>query len=40
MSTAQATTNKATLRRVQDAINAGDAGAISKMIDETEGGNR
>jgi RNA polymerase sigma-70 factor (TIGR02957 family) len=40
MSTAQTTTDKATLRRFRSAMNTGDAGAISKMIDETEGGNR
>jgi hypothetical protein len=40
MSTAQTTTNKATLRRFQSAMNTGDAETISKTIDETEGGNR
>jgi hypothetical protein len=40
MSTAQATTNKATLRRFQSAMNTGDAAAMSKTIDQTEGGNR
>jgi hypothetical protein len=34
------TTNQATLRRFQDAMNTGDAGTISKTIDQTEGGNR
>jgi steroid delta-isomerase-like uncharacterized protein len=34
MSTAQITTNKATLRRFDDAINSGDMELISKMIDE------
>jgi ketosteroid isomerase-like protein len=38
MSTAQPTTNKATLRRFQGAMNTGDAETISKTIDETEGG--
>jgi len=36
MSTAQATTNKATLRRFQRALNTGD----TETIDQTEGGNR
>jgi steroid delta-isomerase-like uncharacterized protein len=34
MSTAQETSNKATLRRFQDAMNTGDAERISKTIDE------
>jgi hypothetical protein len=34
MSTAQATSNKATLRRFNDAMNTGDAELISKAIDE------
>jgi steroid delta-isomerase-like uncharacterized protein len=34
MSTAQATTNKATLRRFDEVINTGDAELISKTIDE------
>jgi steroid delta-isomerase-like uncharacterized protein len=34
MSTAQATSNKATFRRFQDAVGTGDADVISKMIDE------
>ena len=34
MSTAQATSNEATLRRFQDAINTGDLEYISKTIDE------
>ena len=34
MSTAQATSNKATLRRIEDAVSSGDAEVISKMIDE------
>jgi hypothetical protein len=38
MSTAQTTTNKATLRRFQSAMNTGDAETISKTIDQTEGG--
>ena len=34
MSTAQETSNKATVRRFHDATNTGDAELISKMIDE------
>ena len=34
MSTAQATSNKATLRRLHDAVNSGDLELISKTIDE------
>jgi steroid delta-isomerase-like uncharacterized protein len=34
MSTTQITTNKATFRRFDDAINSGDMELISKMIDE------
>jgi steroid delta-isomerase-like uncharacterized protein len=34
MSTAQATSNKATFRRLHDAVNSGDVELISKMIDE------
>ena len=34
MSTAQTTTNKATLRRFQNAMNTGDTETISKTIDE------
>jgi steroid delta-isomerase-like uncharacterized protein len=34
MSTAQATSNKATFRRFHDAMNTGDAELISKTIDE------
>jgi predicted ester cyclase len=34
MSTAQATTNKATFSRFHDAINSGDAEVIAKAIDE------
>jgi steroid delta-isomerase-like uncharacterized protein len=34
MSTAQPTTNKATIRRLHDALNAGDPELISKTIDE------
>jgi predicted ester cyclase len=34
MSTAQTTTNKATFRRLHDAMNTGDIGFISKTIDE------
>lgn len=34
MSTAQETTNKATFRRFQDAMNTGDAEVISQAIDE------
>jgi predicted ester cyclase len=34
MSTAQATSNKATVRRFQDAVGTGDAEVISKMFDE------
>jgi hypothetical protein len=37
MSTAHTTTNKATLRRFQPAMNTGDVETISKTIDETEG---
>ena len=33
MSTAQATSNKATFRRLHDAMNTGDAELISKTID-------
>jgi hypothetical protein len=40
MSTAQTTTNKATLRRFQRAVNIGDGETISKTIGQTEGGNR
>jgi hypothetical protein len=40
MSTAQITTNKATLRRFQGAMNTGHAEPISTTIDETEGENR
>jgi len=34
MSSAQATSNKATFRRFHDAMNTGDAEVISKTIDE------
>jgi steroid delta-isomerase-like uncharacterized protein len=34
MSTAQETTNKATIRRLYDATNSGDAAVISQTIDE------
>jgi hypothetical protein len=34
MSTGQATSNKATFRRLHDAVNSGDTELISKMIDE------
>ncbi len=34
MSTAQETSNKATFRRIQDAVSTGDAEVISKTIDE------
>jgi hypothetical protein len=34
MSTAQATSNKATFRRLHDVVNTGDAELISKAIDE------
>jgi steroid delta-isomerase-like uncharacterized protein len=34
MSTAQATSNRATLTRLNDAVNSGDLELISKMIDE------
>jgi len=34
MSTAEATSNKATLRRLHDAVNSGDAELISRTIDE------
>jgi predicted ester cyclase len=34
MSTAQATSNKATFRHFHDAVNSGDVELISKMIDE------
>jgi predicted ester cyclase len=34
MSTAQETSNKATFRRIQDAVNTGDLEVISKTIDE------
>lgn len=34
MSTTQATRNKATLQRVEDAVNTGDAELISRTIDE------
>ena len=34
MSTGQATSNKATFRRLHDAVNSGDVELISKMIDE------
>src|SRR6476646_1928420 len=34
VSTAQATSNKATFRRLHDVVNAGDAELISKTIDE------
>ena len=34
MSTAQATSNKATFRRLHDVVNTGDAELISKTIDD------
>jgi steroid delta-isomerase-like uncharacterized protein len=34
MSTAQKTSNKATFRRIEDAVNTGDVEVISKTIDE------
>src|SRR5215831_13069888 len=34
MSTAQETSNKAAFRRIQDAVNTGDAELISRTIDE------